>query len=245
LIERHTVALPADTLSLVLHLPAGRTPAPCVVACHGLHASKESDKYLRLGEELPRTGLALARFDFRGCGESSGTESETTVATRIEDLECVLAALATHGGLDGRFGLLGSSLGGFVALHVAWRRAADIPVVTWNAPAVLKNLADPGPDAGLGAAFRADVLAGRHAEAPSGIRNHLVVQGGQDDVVPVDHGRELHRRAGEPRGWCLIADADHRLTDPDHRARAIAASVEWFGRLLVPGAGEGVLSRRP
>ena len=68
-------------------------PSPCVVACHGLSASKDSDKYLLLGDELPAAGLALARFDFRGCGESSGVEEETTIATRIEDVETVLAFL--------------------------------------------------------------------------------------------------------------------------------------------------------
>jgi alpha-beta hydrolase superfamily lysophospholipase len=171
-------------------------------------------------------------------------ESETTVATRIEDLESVLAALARHGRLDGRFGLLGSSLGGFVAVHAAHRHAGGIPVVTWNAPAALTDLEDPGPEAGLGAAFRADVEAGRHAEAPPGVRNHLVVQGGRDEVVPVFHGCELHRRAGEPRGWLLIPDADHRLTDADHRGRAVAASLEWFRRFLVPAGGERELSRR-
>ena len=62
---------------------------------------------------------------------------------RIADLEAVLAHLATQPELDGRFGLLGSSLGGFVALWAASRVAAgaSVPVVTWNAPAALRELA--------------------------------------------------------------------------------------------------------
>jgi pimeloyl-ACP methyl ester carboxylesterase len=126
--ERHRVPVTGGGLALVLHLPE-RQPSPCVVACHGLSASKDSDKYLLLGDELPAVGLALARFDFRGCGESSGVEEETTIATRIEDVETVLAFLGAHPRLDGRFGLLGSSLGGFVALHVAARQPR-LPVVT-------------------------------------------------------------------------------------------------------------------
>jgi len=77
--ERHAVALPGAKLALVLHLPAAAPPFPCVVACHGLSASKDTEKYLLLGEEFSRAGMALARFDFRGCGESSGREDETTV----------------------------------------------------------------------------------------------------------------------------------------------------------------------
>src|SRR5713101_9800373 len=118
MIERHSVPLPDAKLALVLHLPDADGRAPCVVACHGLSASKDSDKYLLLGDALPAAGLALARFDFRGCGESSGREEETTIATRIEDVEAVLAHLEGHPRLDGRIGLLGSSLGGFVALFV-------------------------------------------------------------------------------------------------------------------------------
>src|SRR5262249_61573603 len=97
-------------------------------------ASKDSDKYLLLGAELPAAGLALARFDFRGCGKSTGDEEETTIATRVEDLEAVLKFLAFHRRLDGRFGLLGSSLGGYVALQVAAGPGGGLPVVTWDAP---------------------------------------------------------------------------------------------------------------
>src|SRR5437667_545085 len=120
--DKHTVTLPGARLARVLHVPEGRRRVPCVVACHGLGASKDSDKYLLLGAELPAAGLALARFDFRGCGESSGREEDTTIASRVEDVEAVLGALADHPRLDGRVGLLGSSLGGFVALFVASRR---------------------------------------------------------------------------------------------------------------------------
>ncbi|HXH83132.1 MAG TPA: alpha/beta hydrolase, partial [Candidatus Tectomicrobia bacterium] len=99
----------------VLHRPVGG-PAPCVVACHGLGASKDGDKYLLLARALPAAGLALARFDFRGSGESGGRARDATVGSRLDDLAAVLDHLAGCAGLDGRFGLLGSSLGGFVAL---------------------------------------------------------------------------------------------------------------------------------
>jgi uncharacterized protein len=124
--SRHAVDVPGGRLCLILHLPADPAPAPCVIACHGLGASKDSDKYLLLGTELPAAGFALARFDFRGCGESSGTEEDTNIATRIEDVESVMGVLAEHPRLSGAFGLLGSSLGGFVALHVAARVQAAV-----------------------------------------------------------------------------------------------------------------------
>ena len=51
------MALPVGGLSLVLHLPGGTDPVPCIVACRGLRASKDGDKYLLLGEACARVGL--------------------------------------------------------------------------------------------------------------------------------------------------------------------------------------------
>src|SRR4030095_8981497 len=97
-------------------------------------ACKDSDKYLLLGREFPEGGLALARFDFRGSGESGGSYRNATVAARIAALEAVLAHLKDHEALDGRFGLLGSSLGGFIALWVASRRGSVISGEEWDGP---------------------------------------------------------------------------------------------------------------
>ena len=227
------MALPAAKLALVLHLPERPERLACVVACHGLHASKDSDKYLLLGEALPAAGLALARFDFRGCGESSGREDETTVASRIEDVEAVLALLEAHPRLDGRFGLLGSSLGGFVALFVAARRPGT-PVVTWNAPASLTELAndDLEENRNLGIPFALEFMKGQYALAPAGVTRHLCVHGDADEVVSLDHGGRLHEQAGEPCDLLVIPGGDHRLTEMAHRLRAVEASRDWLRRFL-------------
>jgi alpha-beta hydrolase superfamily lysophospholipase len=232
-VEHHTVSVAGERLAMVLHVPDVPRRAACVVACHGLGASKDSDKYVLLGAELPAAGLALARFDFRGCGESSGVEEETTVGTRVEDVRAVLAYLERHPRLDGRFGLLGSSMGGYVALHVA--AAGDgIPVVTWNAPSSFDEVLErEGGDApGLGVAFVLELAEHVYNEAPRGVPHHLVIQGEADDVVPLEHGLALHARAADPCDIVLIPGADHRLTDPAHRKEAVARSLEWFQRFL-------------
>jgi hypothetical protein len=231
-IERHRVPIAGGALALVLHLPE-RPASACVVACHGLGASKDSEVYVRLAEELTGTGLALARFDFRGCGESSGVQEETTIASHIEDVETMLVSLAAHRRLDGRFGLLGSSLGGFVALHVAARRPG-LPIVTWNAPASLTELAndDLEEGRGLGVPFALEYATGRYALAPPGVPMHLVVHGEADEVVGLAHGISLHEAAAEPCGLVLIRAGDHRLTDSAHREQAVAESRRWLGRFL-------------
>ncbi len=232
--EQRRVCVPGGELALVLHLPDGAERVPCVVACHGLGASKASDKYLLLSAELTAAGFALARFDFRGCGESTGREADTTVGTRVEDARAVVATLADHPGLDGRFGLLGSSMGGFVALWLAAERRDGQPVVTWNAPANFSDLAERPTDEGegLGVAFFREQASGRYGEAPRGVARHLVIQAEADDVVPVEHGVLLHERAADPCDIVIIPGADHRLSDALHRREAVARSLEWFKQYL-------------
>jgi alpha-beta hydrolase superfamily lysophospholipase len=228
-VERFSMEVGGAAVVGVLHLPPSG-PASCVVACHGMGASKDSDKYVSLGRDFPEGGLALARFDFRGSGESGGLYRDATIASRIADLEAVLDHLAAHPALDGRFGLLGSSLGGFVALWVASRRRQSMPVVTWNAPASLGALAASrcADVTSPGAALVAEVRAGRYVEAPAGASRVLVVQGEADDVVPPGDGRILFERAREPRELCLLPGADHRLGDPLHRIEAVKRSRDWL-----------------
>jgi dipeptidyl aminopeptidase/acylaminoacyl peptidase len=226
--HRFAVTVGVAEVTGVLHLP-DELPSPCVIACHGMGASKDSDKYLLLGRELPAAGLALARFDFRGSGESAGLAREATIGSRIADLEAVRDHLAAWPELDGRFGLLGSSLGGYVALWAASRSAPDAapPVVTWNAPAALRELshADPGE---AGAALVAEVRGGARAEAPAGVARVLVIQADRDEVVPPAHGRALFARARDPRRLHVIAGADHRLSEPAHRREALEESRRWL-----------------
>ena len=227
--QRFTVTVGGADVVGVVHAP-DRRPSACVVACHGMGASKDSDKYLLLGRELPAAGLALARFDFRGSGESGGSHGEATIESRVADLEAVLDHLAKRPELDGRFGLLGSSLGGFVAIWVAASRAAagaPLPVVTWNAPASLRDLPSADPEQ-AGPALVAEVRRGGRAEAPAGVPVALVIQADRDEVVPPGHGRLLFERAREPRRLHVIAGADHRLSEMSHRLEAIAESRRWL-----------------
>lgn len=231
--EFHRIPVDDQKLALVLHLPE-RAPAPCVVACHGLGASKDSEKYLLLGREFPKAGLALARFDFRGCGESDGVYGETTVGSRVRDLEAVLEFLSGHSGLNQRFGLLGSSLGGYVALFVAAVHRRALPAVTWNAPATLRGL-DPSRSQdllGLGSAFFGELRAGRYLDSPGGVGCCLVLQADRDEVVPPSHGQFLFDRAVEPRKLVVLDGADHRLSEMRHRTAALTESLGWFRRFL-------------
>jgi fermentation-respiration switch protein FrsA (DUF1100 family) len=116
-----------------------------------------------------------------------------------------------------------------VALWAAAARAggAPLPVVTWNAPVSLRELPGADPEQ-AGRALVAEVLRGDRDEAPAGVARVLVIQADRDEVVPPAHGRRLFERAAEPRALHVIAGADHRLSDPDHRREALEQSRRFL-----------------
>jgi fermentation-respiration switch protein FrsA (DUF1100 family) len=66
-------------ISGVLHLPDEENPA-CVIASHGLLSSKDSEKYIALGERMSGEGMAMLRSILSG--ESEG-EEDNTVSKRL------------------------------------------------------------------------------------------------------------------------------------------------------------------
>lgn len=222
----------SGALAAVLHLPT-RRPAPLVIACHGLLSGKDSPKYVALAEALAQAGFACVRFDFAGCGESAGSLRETTVAGRVADLAAVAEALAVHPSVGGSLGLIGSSLGGFIALRHASRDPRVRAVVTWAAPADLKDLRgeeDLLLRAGLGRPLLEELERGEGLEAPGGVPRHLILHGDADAIVPVAHARDLYARAGEPKDLAILPGADHVLSKPADRAEAVGRGIAWLTR---------------
>ncbi len=131
-------------LAGALHLPAGRTSAPWVVLCHGLFSSMASEKFTALAGLLSQSGIAALRFNFSGCGSSSGTIADTTVSRRLQELEAVICFADNHPELGSDCALMGSSLGGFVALLLAarrpfkalslWATPYDLAIIKGNIP---------------------------------------------------------------------------------------------------------------
>lgn len=223
-----------ERLDGTLDLPgAGRWP--CVVAAHGLFSAKVSDKFLLLSTRLTAAGIACLRFDFRGCGDSGGDLKDTTISGRISDLKAILTNLQDHQALDGRFFLMGSSLGGYVALFVAAELSQVRATALWSTPAHVRDLQGRKESLqahGLGSAFFRELEEGRCVEAPAGVSGSLIVHGERDELVPCSHAQTLYARAEEPKALEILPDADHRFLDPNDRERAIRLTIAWFERHL-------------
>ncbi len=221
-------------ISGVLHLPERENPA-CIIASHGLLSSKESEKYIALGERISREGMAMLRFDFRGIGESEGGEVDNTISKKIIDLSAAVDLMRDYPGLGGGIGLIGSSLGGFVSLIKASMDEQVKATVVWATPHHLDDLKTKQRDEGAPLppeAFFEDLP--RHQLLPllRKVSQCMVIHGEKDELVPVEQAWEIFYHLAEPKKIHVIEKANHRLTDPTHRQRAVELSVDWFKKYL-------------
>jgi dipeptidyl aminopeptidase/acylaminoacyl peptidase len=221
-------------ISGVLHLTEAKNP-PCVITSHGLLSSKDSEKYIALGEHIAREGMGMLRFDFRGIGESEGQEEDNTISKKVTDLSAAIDFIRSHSGSGNRIGLLGSSLGGFLSLMKASTDKEIRAVVIWATPLHMDDLGSnkqeedyPLPPE----AFFEDLPRHRLLPLLPNVSNCLVIHGEKDELVPVEQALGIFNSLGLPKEIHVIGGADHRLTDPAHRRRAIELSVEWFKKYL-------------
>ena len=84
----------------------------------------------------------------------------------------------------------------------------------------------------LGEVFFEDLPRHRLLPLLPKISNCLVIHGEEDELVPVDQAWEIFNSLGSPKEIHVIEGADHRLTQPAHRQRAMNLSVDWFKKFL-------------
>ena len=176
---------------------------PCVIASHGLLSSKDSEKYIGLGERLSREEIAMLRFDVRGIGESEGRLEDDTITRRITDLGAAIDYIPSRPGLGKRIGLVGSSLGGYVSLFKAAVDKEIRALVIWATPLHLNDLKskEETEEHPLPAEpFFEDLPRHRLESVLGKISNGLVIHGTEDELVPVEQAQEIFRGSARPQG---------------------------------------------
>lgn len=232
--ERIWIPAPSGGIAAVVHRPE-RIPAPVVICCHGLMSSKDSSKFVSIGERFSLKGLAVVRFDFCGCGETETPHEESLIHSRLRDLDRVVRFVSSQTWADGRLGLLGSSLGGYLALLLAAGSASPLidAVVCWSTPFDLTRIRIAMDDGEL---LARELPEGFSLGTPETLENLapvprvLIVHGQQDETVPWRQAAAIHQRLEEPKRLVFMADADHRLLDPLWRQAAMELSLRWFSQ---------------
>jgi pimeloyl-ACP methyl ester carboxylesterase len=125
------------TLAATLCLPEGTSPAggwPGVLLCQGLSGVRNL-VLPQVARTLAAAGMATLRFDYAGCGASTGDRGWIDPQGRILDAGFALADLAVAEQVDaGRLGVYGHSYGGPVAISVAAQDPRIRAVVSVSGP---------------------------------------------------------------------------------------------------------------
>jgi len=103
---------------------------PTRVWLSGFRSDLTGTKASFLAERAARTGAAFVRFDYSGCGQSDGAFEDGTIGRWLADALAILDE-ATRGPLV----LIGSSMGGWLALLAARARPERVAGLVLIAPA--------------------------------------------------------------------------------------------------------------
>ncbi|HZC17213.1 MAG TPA: CocE/NonD family hydrolase, partial [Caulobacteraceae bacterium] len=117
-------------LSARLWIPEGAQPVPAVLE---YIPYRKQDAYRGhddvWGPTLASYGIAYARVDVRGSGDSEGVLVDEYLDTELEDGLAVIAWLAARNWCNGKVGMRGLSWGGINTLQVAARNAPALAAI--------------------------------------------------------------------------------------------------------------------
>jgi uncharacterized protein len=235
-------------IAAVLSMPDGPTTSLAVL-CHGFLSGKNSTTNRTLTRLLNSHDIATFCFDFFGQGDSQGPFEDLTTSLAVEQATAALDLMTAKG--FSRISLVGSSFGGLVAILTTALRpniaclALKCPVVDfaeelqlefgpielarWQATDTIPNVMG-GPDrVRLRYGFYEDCLKqiaygpAEHITAPT-----LIVQGEQDECVPLHQSRRLYDRLGGVKRLNLLPGADHQFTREEDFHQMTTSISDWL-----------------
>ncbi len=222
---------------------------PTVVFLPGFNSDMAGVKATGLRDACAAAGRAMLRLDYSGHGVSGGAFADGSIGRWMEDALLVIDRLT-----EGKLLLVGSSMGGWIALLIALRRRERIVGIVGIAAA--PDFTECLMWAGMSEAQREEVMTKGFRTIPSqygdpyvitrGLiedgRRHLLLgapieitcpvrllQGQRDDDVPWRQSLELAEcLRSEDVEVVLVKDGDHRLS----RESDIALLRRSVGALL-------------
>lgn len=155
-----------------------------------------------------RLGVSVLLVSYRGYGLSEGVPSEEGT---YEDARASLRHLLERPGVDNnRIVYFGRSLGGAVAAKLATERPPTALVLESSFPSLARLAPRHFPWLGLPVLRRLLPFNYGTAGHLKAVRAPvLIMHGGQDDIVPIQFGREVFQAAREPKEWHEVQGAGH------------------------------------
>lgn len=232
------------------HRPA-RDGQPTVMFLPGYASDMAGIKARAIDDHCAAAGLGCLRIDYSGTGLSSGAFAEGTLDRWIDE---VIAAI---NGVAGPMLIVGSSMGGWIALHAALRRPARVAALLGIAAApdfTQWGFVEPDekaallrkgrlerlrPDGTVWLRTRAFWQSGQALlllDAPIAINIPVrLIHGAEDSAVPSAIALRLFERI-ESRDveLRLIKDAGHNLSEPGELRAILHELDELVARIAAP-----------
>ena len=239
----------------ILHLPRSKGKFPCVVMFHGLTGNRSEAHYIftKTARRLASLGIAAFRFDFRGSGDSEGKFENMSIATEISDAKEALKFIKKHKNIKSDdIGILGLSMGGFVAASTCGITPGVKSTVLWSAVAsyrmqyekqfgknfTVKDFPVKKDFGGLVVKRKYYIAALNSNDLPRESLGKfkgplLIVHSDNDDnVLPVSARIHYKASASEQKVLKIIKGGGHTFADANIEPKVIELTAKWFKRTL-------------
>ena len=238
----------ASGRQLAYHRTLGEGPG--VLFCCGYRSDMTSTKATTIAEWCEQRNVPFTRFDYNGHGKSEGDFKEFTIGGAMADALEVIDEITTGPQI-----IIGSSMGGWVALNAAKERKGIVKAIIGVAPApdFTERLMYPRMTAEQRREIEDEGVIWAHSEMTDSdypitwnfiieARNHLMLDdvigldipvqifhGQMDDSVPWENSLLLAKQlTSEEVTVTLIKDGDHRLNRPAD----LQLMLDALGRML-------------
>lgn len=247
--EQFEVDVDGENVFGVLHSPANENKHPLVLIVHGWSANRMGPArfFVDAARDLVEEGYAVARFDFRGSGDSSREFEEQTHTSMLEDLESVISELQDRENIDeDRVALIGHSQGGYIstlyagsnnieALILWMARTTDLE--NWFSKPWKRELKRKGYYTYQGykqtKEYYKDGLEYDAGEALRNIENPIgMIYGEMDETVPPSESQRVEENAAGETELEIMDYLDHLFHGEENQEAVKDQTREWLEKWI-------------